>query len=95
MQPVKAVIEPAQDVMSTRVGDEMILLELTTSEYFGLRGSAVRMWELIEEKTNTRDDLVRRIVAEFDADERTIRGDVATTLETLSQRGLIRGDLTS
>jgi coenzyme PQQ synthesis protein D (PqqD) len=85
------MLEPSAEVLSTPVGNEMILLDMACSEYFGLRGSAIRMWELIEEKTHTADDIVARLVGEFQCDETTIRNDVAATLKRLSERGLIHG----
>jgi hypothetical protein len=85
------MLEPSADVLSTLVGNEIILLDMARSEYFGLRGSAIRMWELIEEKTNTADDIVARLVSEFTCDETTIRSDVAAILERLSARGLLHG----
>jgi hypothetical protein len=85
------MLEPSPDVLSTLVGNEIILLDMARSEYFGLRGSAIRMWELIEQKTNTTDDIVARLVSEFQCDETTIRTDVTTTLERLATRGLIHG----
>jgi hypothetical protein len=85
------MLEPSADVLSTVVGNEIILLDMARSEYVGLRGSAIRMWELIEQKTNSTDDIVARLLSEFECDEATIRRDVATTLERLSTRGLIHG----
>jgi len=87
-----SVIEPADEALCTQVEDEIVFL--TQGEkpiYFGLRGSAVRIWRLIEERALTEDDIVARLLAEFDADEATVRKDVAETLDGLARRDVIKG----
>jgi hypothetical protein len=82
----------SEDVIGTRVEDEVVLLDFDAGKYFGLKGVAARIWELIEGGT-TVDAIVAAIIEEFDApDEAVVRADVCKTLERLLQDELIRKD---
>jgi hypothetical protein len=80
----------SDDVIGTRVEDEVVLLNFDAGKYFGLKGVAARIWELLEGGT-TLDAIVATIVKEFDApSEAVVRVDVCKTLERLLKEELIR-----
>lgn len=85
------VIEPSEGAISAPVGPEVVVLRIGADAlYFGLRGGATRMWELIQERTHTIDDMVAAMLTEFEVDEAELRQDVEATLSGLESRGLIR-----
>jgi hypothetical protein len=85
------VIEPSEGALSTPVGAEVVVIRIgDDAQYFGLRGGAARMWELIQERTHTIDDMVAAMLAEFEVGEAELRQDVEATLSSLESRGLIR-----
>jgi hypothetical protein len=80
----------SDNVIGTRVEDEVVLLNFEAGKYFGLKGVAARMWELLEGGT-TLDAIVGALMDEFDVpSEAVARADVCKTLERLLQENLIR-----
>ena len=85
------VVEPTDGALSTTVGGEVVVIRIgVDARYFGLRGGAIRMWELIQERSHTADDIVATMLGEFDIGEAALRQDVETTLHDLEAQGLIR-----
>lgn len=84
------IIKPDPEVIWTQVGDEVILLTMNDAspQYIGLRGTGTRIWQLIEEKIFTEEEICGRLLNEFEVDEATVRADVSSTLEGLRIRGL-------
>ena len=80
---------PADNVIGTKVEDEVLLLQFEKQNYFGLRGAAVRIWDLIQHGA-TGADIVQRLVQETGVDEARARTDVADTLQKLLDAGLLR-----
>jgi hypothetical protein len=75
-------------VMSRLVGDETVLLDLSSGVYFGLDGVGKRIWESLTEGQNL-SDTVAVIVAEFEVDEAQAQADVIEFASDLLQRGLL------
>jgi len=76
-------------VMSRLVGDETILLDLSTGIYFGLDGVGKRIWEAIAEGQNLAA-VAAVIVAEYDVDEVQAQADVIEFIGELVNRGLLQ-----
>ncbi len=81
---------PADNVIGTKVEDEILLLQFEKQNYFGLRGAAVRIWELTQHGA-TGVDIVQRLVQETDVGKERAHSDVAETLQKLLDAGLLRG----
>jgi hypothetical protein len=85
------ILELAEQTIWTPVEDEVIVLSMgRQSSYFGLRGGAVRIWELVQQPGCTREGIVQALLREFDIDEATARAEVNATIAGLLERGLIR-----
>lgn len=86
------ILEPADDTLSTQVGDEIILLSMSAAspQYYGLHGAAIRIWELIETRAHGEETICNVLLEEFDGAEDAIRQDVAQTVRALEERNLIR-----
>ena len=83
-------ITPNEDVMFRRLGERMILIHLQSNEIFDLNETSARMWELLVE-TGEPDAVEARLAGEFDVDPADLHREVASTLATLAQNGLITG----
>ena len=81
-----AVVTTAQ--LSTRLGDEVVILGLRNSEYYGLSDVGVRIWELLQ-TPQTLSVIVDTVVAEYDVDRERAAADLITLLEDLQARGLV------
>ncbi len=70
------------------VEDEVVVLDLTSSEYFGLNATGTVLWQALAANA-TVDDLVQELMTTFDVDAPTASADVANFLETLQSHGLL------
>ena len=75
-------------VMSRLVGDETVLLDLSSGIYFGLDGVGKRIWESVAEGNNL-GQAVAVIVTEFEVDEEQAQADVIEFASDLVERGLL------
>lgn len=81
------VIPP--QVMSRLVGDETILMDLSTGIYFGLDGVGKRIWETIAEGRNLAE-VAAVIATEYEVDDDRAQNDVVEFIAGLVERGLLR-----
>ena len=75
-------------VMSRLVGDETVLLDLSSGIYFGLDGVGKRIWETIE-KGRTLAEIVAVVTSEFDVETAQAEKDVIAFTADLAERGLL------
>ena len=76
-------------VMSRLVGDETVLMDLSTGIYFGLDGVGKRIWETIGEGRSL--EVVATVIAtEYDVDEGRAQDDVVEFVSELIERGLLQ-----
>ena len=68
--------------------NEVVALDEVALEYLNANPSGTVLWQALAEGT-TRDALVKRLLAEFEVDEATARGDVDRFLTELDARGLL------
>ena len=68
--------------------DELVLLNLDTETYFGLDEVGKRMFEVLQHAASF-GDAVTALVAEYDADEATVRADLKALLDRLVENGLV------
>jgi hypothetical protein len=79
-----------QEVLSSKIDEEAILMSIEADRYFSLEPVASRIWEILSEKAATIDELVTILMDEYEVDETTCREDVQQFLEEMSQRHLIQ-----
>ena len=79
----------ATDVVSRGVRDETVLLNLESEEYFGLDPVGTRMWQVIEE-TGDPEEVIRRLLPEYDVEESVLRRDLANLIQRLEKAGLLQ-----
>jgi len=84
---VKHVTIP-EDVMISRVEDEIVLLNLESEQYFALDDIGARVWELLSEYGST-DIVIEQISTEYDVEPEVFRGDLTKLLADLKEAGLV------
>ena len=62
---LESIVVRSQEVMTSPVDDEMVMMALESSRYYGLNRVGRRIWELLEEPT-TVAALCAQLVSEFD-----------------------------
>jgi len=75
-------------VMSRLVGDETVLLDLSSGIYFGVDNVAKRIWESVAEG-NTLGETAKVIVSEYEVDDTQAKVDVLEFAAELLERGLL------
>ena len=84
----KSVEVPAE-VVWQRVEDQVVLLELSDGEYFALDDVGSHMWELLQDCEDVQA-LPGQLERIYDADEETLRRDLAELIGKLVDADLLR-----
>jgi hypothetical protein len=86
--PLDASVVATERQLSTTLADEVIILGLDDSMYYGLSGTGARIWELLQ-APRTLEEIVSTILGEFDVDRDRVEADLDVLLADLQSRGLI------
>jgi hypothetical protein len=88
-QPValNAVVCASPNQVSARVGDEVAVLDLDLSVYYGLDPVAARIFELLQEPA-ALEDVLATVLDEFEVDLPTARADLLAFVDDLLDRKL-------
>lgn len=78
--------------LSTNLSGEIVILSLHDGVYYGLKDVGARVWALLETPRRV-DDIVNRIVAEFDVVPAVAEADIQELLGDLADHQLIRIDV--
>jgi hypothetical protein len=82
-------LEPTDEVVGQRLGDEVVLVSLQTNRIFELNRTSGRFWELLQEETD-RDRIEERLLEEFDVTEAELSGEVDRLISSLADERLVR-----
>ena len=80
-------IRPSDQAIDSAVGDETVLLELTSGTYYGFDPVGTRIWTLLKEG-RTRSEICARLTEDFDVSVEQVEADVARFLDELVERGI-------
>ena len=81
-------MKPTKDVLSARLAEEAVLLDLKSKQYYRLNESAAVIYRAIEEGLG-RDGAIARLLETFDVDDPTAANAVDQTLKDLEARKLL------
>ena len=84
-------LRPVPDVVSRRLNDQVVLVNLRDNRIYELNRTGSRLWELLPE-VDAPEELVARLRAEFDVEEAELSGEVDSVLRLLLSQGLITQD---
>ena len=74
--------------ISSSLGEEAVILELTQGVYYGLNAVGARIWELLKEP-RTAGEIRDVILDEYDAEPEAVTRDLLGLLTDLADRGWI------
>lgn len=86
--PPGTTVIVSQNLAVADLGDEAVLLDPETGNYFGLNEVAARILELAATET-TVDRIVKALLDEYDVDRSRLEGDVSTFVRDLESKGLL------
>ena len=79
---------PSAHVRLQRTGDESVLLDLASEQYFGLDAVGTRVWQLLETDSDVQAAHAA-LVSEYDVDAAQLEADLLALLGQLADAGLI------
>lgn len=82
------LVQRRADLLSTRVDDEIVLLNIERGSYHALNAVASRIWQYLDAPM-TVSQLIAAMLECFRGDPTVIATDVDTLLSSLSELGLI------
>ena len=80
---------PHEDVVSERVGDDLVLVHLGTNEIFALNPTGARFWELLVEG-ESREAIEERMIAEYDVCRDELSAEIDAMLAELLRQKMVR-----
>jgi hypothetical protein len=84
-----ARVRLAKDVLIQKVGDDAILLNLNTENYFSLDEVGTRIVTTLEESDSLKQ-AVSKLVGIYDVDESKLTSDAIRLVEECEQNGLLQ-----
>lgn len=81
-------IAATSEVVTSSVGDELVLLDLQRGIYYGLNPAGVRIWQLLAGGLSI-GETIERLAGEHDAPREELERDVVRIVEELQERQLI------
>ena len=79
----------SDDVIAREVGGEMVLMDLSSGQYFGLDAVGSRFWELLAEGPRELAEICDGVEAEYDAPRAQIEADLMALAKQLRDQDLI------
>jgi Coenzyme PQQ synthesis protein D (PqqD) len=83
-----STVVAAPNQISSSLGEEAVILQLTKGVYYGLNDVGARIWELLKEPRQA-GDIRDTILDEFEVEPETATRDTLALLTELADRGLI------
>lgn len=79
------------DVLFRILGDEAVILNLSTGVYFGLDDVGTRIWQLLSEHGST-EKILQSLRGEYEVEDAQLRRDVDDLIRRLADHGLVQVD---
>lgn len=81
-------VKRSDQAMGRAVGDEFVILDVATGEYFGLNVVGGLIWACLEADT-TIDDLIDTVTEAYDVERSMAEADVRSLIDDLIEAGLV------
>ncbi|MDP1663589.1 MAG: PqqD family peptide modification chaperone [Methylobacter sp.] len=81
-------LKRADDLLSAALDDELLMMNIEKGSYYSLNSVGARIWELLENPM-AFDELVARLLEEYDISAETCRLEVENFVHALRARGLL------
>lgn len=78
-----------KEVIQSKIGDEVVMLDIDSGFYFGLNSVGSEIWSHLSEPI-TIEDLLNKLMARFDIDKETCQKDTLEFMTQLLEKNIIR-----
>lgn len=86
---MSSAVEIGDSVLYQEVGDEIVLLNMTSQEYFGLDSVGADVWQLLMDHQDVAA-VAKRLAAVYTIDEQTAREDIESLVSDLVAAKLLK-----
>ncbi|WP_428657892.1 PqqD family protein [Runella sp.] len=83
------VFKLSNNQVSSSLDNETIILNHDAGVYYGLDEVGTLVWEQLQQKPTTVEDLKKIVLEEFEIDEETCENDIKTLLKELMNEKLV------
>ncbi|MCU0947508.1 MAG: PqqD family protein [Porphyrobacter sp.] len=83
------IYRPSEDVISSQVGDELILLHTATDKAYGLDTTSAFVWALLDAGGKTRAQLIDDLIGHFDVEHDRAAADLDALLQHFCRENLV------
>lgn len=84
-----SIIKIKKEILSSNLGDEVVLMSLESDAYINLNSVGSRVWELIKTNKFTYDDLIKQLLKEYEIEKITCEQETTLFLKDLINKNLI------
>lgn len=77
-----------------KIGGQMVILDHDESRYLTISGAGILLFEMLHQDRD-RDELVARVLEDYDVDAETASRDVDAFIADLARTGLLAADIDS
>jgi hypothetical protein len=81
-------LRPNSEVVSRKLGDRLVVVNLRSNRIYELNRTASRIWELLEAGLD-RTELEEKLLNEFDVERSVVSQEIDRTIAQFSSEGLI------
>jgi hypothetical protein len=89
MISLEAIVVQDSEPVTATIDDEVVMLSVSAGAYFGLNGIGSEIWNRLREPKRI-SDLCKELANQYEGDRETISRDVASFVQALLERGLLR-----
>jgi hypothetical protein len=83
-----SVVVASQELVSSDLAGEQVILDLSSGMYFGLNSVGTRVWQLIQEP-KTVNEVRETLLSEYEVEAEQCQKDLMAILQQLDEQGLI------
>ena len=76
-------------VIQSKIGDEVVMLDMDSGFYFGLNSVASIIWEMLE-KAISFEEVINELMKEYNVDRQTCEKDTRSFWDQLLERNIIK-----
>jgi 5'(3')-deoxyribonucleotidase len=81
-------IQLKEDLLTSKIGDEIVLMTIESGKYFSINQEGSQIWELIKKPT-TAEEVCKELTEEYDVSMEQCLSDTLPFLEKLYKDGLL------
>ena len=83
-----SIVKRNDELLFSKMDEEIVMLSVENSEYYGMNSIGARIWEIIEQPVRV-EDLISVLLKEYDVDQHECENDVLLYLNELEQKNVI------